>query len=104
MMRELELSTVRAAHVEILGDWRSRGVVVRLTLPASKNDSASFGVSRAHRCYCLERTNPMCPAHAVIDQLLLLSRLLPAKFDQGVPALDLPLFPGEGGLLWQRRP
>ena len=72
-------------------------MVVRLTLPASKNDSSAFGISRAHRCYCLERANPMCPAHSVIDQLLLLSRLFPTKFGSDGPAMDLPLFPDCAG-------
>merc|ERR1712020_97240 len=97
-MREMELATIRASHVEVIGDWRSRGVVVRLTLPASKNDSSAFGVSRAHRCFCLEQANPMCPAHAVIDQLLLLSRQLPGCFGPDGPSLDLPLFPDGAGL------
>ena len=97
MLRELELSTLRAAHVEIIGDWRSRGVTVRLTLPASKNDSAAIGTSRSHRCHCLHRACPMCPAHSVIDQVLLLSRIFPARFEEGSPALDLPLFPSASG-------
>ena len=67
MLRELELSTLRAAHIEILGDWRSGAVTVRLTLPASKNDAAAFGTSRAHRCHCLDRACTMCPAHSIID-------------------------------------
>merc|ERR1712020_837513 len=96
-MREMELATIRASHVEVIGDWRSRGVVVRLTLPASKNDSAAFGVSRAHRCFCLEHANYMCPAHAVIDQLLLLGRQLPGCFGPDGPALDVPLFPDGAG-------
>ena len=103
MLRELELATIRASHVEIVGDWRSRGVVVRLTLPASKNDSSAFGVSRSHRCHCLGRANPMCPAHSVIDQVLLLTRLLPDRFGRDGPDLDLPLFPGSAGSAVEKR-
>ena len=98
MLRELELSTVRAAHVEIIGDWRMRGVSVRLTLPASKTDAEAFGTSRSHRCHCLDRACVLCPAHAVIDQILLLCRSFPDRFGEGGPSLDLPLFPSASGL------
>merc|ERR1711994_431790 len=39
----------------------------------------------------------MCPAHAVIDQVLMLSRTLPDRFGEGGPSLDLPLFPSASG-------
>ena len=92
MMREVELATVRAAHVTLTGEWSRNTLGAKLSLPASKNDAAAFGADRAHRCHCLECANPMCPAHAVIDQHLLLSRQLPGSFGQDGPALGLPLF------------
>ena len=40
----------------------------------------------------------MCPAHAIIDQVLLLCRTFPERFGEAAPALDLPLFPSASGL------
>ena len=39
----------------------------------------------------------MCPAHSVIDQVLMLSRTFPDRFGEGGPSLDLPLFPSSSG-------
>ena len=73
-------------------------MTVRLTLPASKNDPAAFGTSRSRRCHCLDRPCTLCPAHSVIDQVLLLGRSFPDRFEEGGrPSLDLPLFPSALG-------
>ena len=97
MLREMEVSTVRAAHIEFEGDWRRPGLIARLTFPTSKNDPSAFGVTRSHRCHCSSRASALCPAHALVDQVLLLARTFPEKFVNGRPALDLPLFPSQGG-------
>ena len=100
MLREAELSTLRACHVELVGDWARAGLVVRLTLPTSKNDSAAFGMTRSHRCHCTTDALPMCPAHAIVDQLLLVARRFPSQFVEGRPTLDFPLFPdAQGGVV-----
>ena len=97
MMREMELSTVRAAHITFTGKWDKTSLGAQLVLPASKNDSAAFGAGRAHRCHCLGPVIPLCPAHAIADQILLLARLFPDRFVEGKPSLDLPLFPNLRG-------
>ena len=97
MLREVELSTVRAAHVEFTGCWTTSGLGVRLTLPASKNGPAALGASRAHRCHCIGRVLVNCPAHAVVRQFFWLRHAFPARFSNGVPDLDLVLFPDLAG-------
>ena len=97
MMREIELSTVRAAHISFTGDWGRTSLGARLVLPASKNGPAAFGAARAHRCHCLDAVTPLCPAHALAAQVLLLARLFPGHFVDGKPSLDLPLFPNLRG-------
>ena len=97
MMREVELATVRAAHVTITGEWSRNTLGAKLALPASKNDAAAFGADRAHRCHCVGSVTVMCPAHAAADQLRLLARAFPDRFVDGRPALDLPLFPSALG-------
>ena len=104
ILREMELSTVRACHIELEGSWRRPGLVARLTLPTSKNDSAAFGATRSHRCHCRARALTMCPAHALVDQILLLSRSFPGRFRDGKPDLDLPLFPDANGGAVQKEP
>ena len=47
MMREIELSTVRAAHVTFTGEWDRTSLGARLVLTASKNDPAAMGTARA---------------------------------------------------------
>merc|ERR1711884_45609 len=47
---------------------------------------------------------PMCPAHAVVDQVLLLARSFPDKFGVEGPALDLPLFPDAAGRPVEKEP
>ena len=93
MMCEVELSTVRAAHIQFTGAWNLTSLGAQLTLPASKNDPAALGAARAHRCHCIGSVVPMCPAHALADQVLLLARLFADRFVDGKPPLDLPLFP-----------
>ena len=39
----------------------------------------------------------MCPAHAVVDQLLLVARRFPSQFVEGRASLDFPLFPDARG-------
>ena len=93
LMREIELSTVRAGHLSL------HGGVVSLLLPASKTDTQAFGASRSHRCGCGQgQESPGCPYHAAWDQLLWLQRTFPSQFDRlGRPLRDLPLFPDELG-------
>ena len=93
LMREVELATLRATHAEFTGCWTTSGLGVRLTLPASKNDQAALGASRAHSCKCVRVVRPDCPAHAVAFQFMWLQRAFPARFTDGRPDLDLPLFP-----------
>ena len=97
LLREVELSTLRAAHVDIEGNWFGSQARVALSLPASKNDTAALGVARSHRCRCVGTVHQNCPVHAVVDQLLWLSRAFPGRFVDGVPNLDLPLFPDAAG-------
>ena len=106
MLREAELSTLRASHVELVGNWARAGLIVRLTLPTSKTDSAAFGMARSHRCHCRPGGGalPLCPAHAVVDQLLLISRRFPSRFAGGTPDLSIPLFPDVGGNAVEKAP
>ena len=96
-MREIELSTVRAAHAVVTGDWSRNTLGAKLTLPASKNDAAALGAARTHRCHCVGALTVMCPTHVVADQLRFLARVFPDRFVDGRPALDLPLFPNRQG-------
>ena len=105
MLREMELSTLRAASVAVRGSAFVCGsVVVSLTLPVSKTDQQAFGTTRSHRCRCTGPALPDCPAHAVLDQLLWLRRVFPRRHRKGVPALDLPLFPTLGGEVVEKGP
>ena len=97
LLREIELSTLRAGLVET--STTSTGLpVVALTLPASKSDQMARGVARGHRCRCQELSSPFaCPAHAVLDQLLFLKRQFPSQWAGTRAAPDLPLFPQRSG-------
>ena len=97
MMREVELSTMRAALVTLTGDWSRTSLGARLTLPASKNDAAALGAARAHRCHCLSAVLPLCPTHAIADQIAFLALTFPHRFRNGMPDFDLPLFPDAYG-------
>ena len=100
LLREVELSTLRAAHAEVVDVVAGGRPVVRLTLPASKTDQMALGSGRAHRCICTTDPGPGCPVHAVLDQLLWLRRTFPGRHVGGRPDLDLPLFPTpEGGVV-----
>ena len=90
LLREIELSTLRAALVEVR---ESSALVVYLHLPASKVDQQAIGVSRGHRCRCVSTPTPECPAHVVLDQLRLLQRQFPGRWTGQGPDRDLPLFP-----------
>ena len=91
LLREIELSGVRAAHAQIVP---GTPVVATLLLPASKTDVAAMGTARAHPCICgSSRPRPDCPVHALWDQLLCLQRRFPDLHAQGLPLPSLPLFP-----------
>ena len=97
LLREIEVSTVRARLAEV--SWSGDLLVVHITLPASKTDQRASGVSRGHRCRCAgAEYNVGCPAHVVLDQLLFLRRQFPARWRGGLPDWDLPLFPNFQGL------
>ena len=97
LLREVELSTVRASLVDT-SVTPSGLPVVALTLPASKSDQMARGVARSHRCRCQELAAPfVCPAHAVLDQLLFLKRQFPGQWVGDKVAPDLPLFPQRSG-------
>ena len=100
LTREVELSTARAAMVT-LEAVAGGGPIARWSLPASKNDPTALGTSRAHRCQCAAATggtaSPLCPVHAIWDQLLLLKKHFPSRWHDGKPRDDLPLFPTQLG-------
>ena len=105
LTREIELSTLRAAHVEVVGDWRWGGVRAKITLPASKNDQAALGTARGHLCRCSDWVLADCPVHTVLDQLCWLRRTFPSRFDaRGRPDLELPLFPTLSGGVVEKGP
>ena len=77
MMREMELSTLRASLVSL-----SSGPppTAKVELPATKADLGALGVARAHGCICLDGPpQPACPVHAVWDQVILLQALFPHR-------------------------
>jgi len=95
LMREVELSTARAAAVGLDKARRE----VSFYLPASKTDTQALGVRRAHRCSCPQggAPSPRCPFHAAWDQLLMLQRRFGSQFVDGSPSPELLLFPREDG-------
>ena len=95
LAREVELSTARAALVELDVDANGASVV-RWRLPASKNDQEATGVARAHGCAC-SGSLTSCPWHAARLQLQRLRARFPDRFDGDNPHLDLPLFPDVQG-------
>ena len=108
LCREVELSTARARMVELSKD--NFGVLIaKWHLPASKTDVEALGIARSHVCSCStpppwgstgQRT---CPAHIVMEQLLLLRRRFPDRFDADrLPDWDLPLFPTADGQVVQK--
>ena len=61
------------------------------------NDQAAMGVARAHVCRCHLDVAADCPVHSILDQWFWLRRAFPDRFVDGVPDLDLPLFPTARG-------
>jgi hypothetical protein len=93
LTREVELSTTRAALVELRGN-ESPDPTATWHLPASKADAVAVGCSRTHGCTCAGDIARGCPVHALWDQLLLLARRFPARWSEaGGFDWDLPLFP-----------
>ena len=72
-----------------------------LHLPASKTDQHAAGLSRSLSCCCPVRPSgkdrASCPVHCLVDHLLYLQHLFPARWREGVAAEDLPLFPTAPG-------
>ena len=101
MMREIELSNVKAAHVTFID---GHPLAAEILLPASKSDQAALGVRRTHCCVCSAAAfRPDCPVHALLDQFILLRRRHPGRFAGRTPDATLPLFPDEGGRPTQKR-
>ena len=95
LMREVEISTLRASLVTITA---GRILTATLTLPASKSDPAALGVKRTHACICRgSEYRKLCPVHALWDQALLLRREFPRAFIGDVPQKDFPMFPSAAG-------
>ena len=89
LLREMELSTTRALHVEIVPD-AARVEVIKWTLPASKNDPRAVGTTRCHACICGKNSpKTHCPVHSLLDQMWTLERAFPERFDQNG---ELPRF------------
>ena len=97
LTREIELSTTRAALVELRGN-RTSDPSVTWHLPASKADADAVGCSRTHGCTCTGGSTRGCPVHSLWDQLLLLKRRFPGRWSEsGGFDWDLPLFPDASG-------
>ena len=95
LLCEMELANVRARLVAVL---RGPALAVSIDLPASKADSAAQGAVRTHACICSRGALACdCPAHAVLDQLLVLRGFFPSRFVEGLPDSELPLFPTPRG-------
>jgi len=95
MMRETELANTRALLAKVTAHG---GTIGELTLPATKTDAQALGATSAHGCTCgLGSPRADCPAHALWDQLLFLTKRFPSRFRQGVPDASLPLFPTAAG-------
>ena len=91
MMREVELSTLRAQLVTL---ELTSTPAVSIQLPATKSDTAALGVTRAHACIC-EAGAPriLCPLHVAWDQRLLLQHLAGQRSQQGPLPANLTFFP-----------
>jgi len=81
MLREIELSSLRASLVEatLAADRTPR---VLMHIPASKTDQAAVGAARSHGCGCSRGgpVSPGCPAHAAWDQLPHSQRRFPEQW------------------------
>ena len=93
LCREIELANARAMLVEFSGT--GRGLIASLHLPASKTDQLALGVARSLRCSCGARA--ACPVHTLVDHLLFLQAVFPARWVAGVAEVSLPLFPSASG-------
>ena len=102
LLREVEVSTARAAHVTVTGTGERPGAVATVTLPVSKTDAQALGTTRSHRCACLGSASPGCPVHSLLDQLGWLQDAFPRSFLRGKPSLDLPLFPRPDGTVVEK--
>ena len=99
MLREIEAAAARASHVdlvtsEVLGEAR-----VHWSLPASKTDQAALGVNRSHGCLCVDKADPLCPAHAAWDHHRRLLLRFGVKGEHGNLELPegFPFFPNAQG-------
>jgi hypothetical protein len=97
LCREVELSTARAAFIELAG-FGSEAPTVTWHLPASKADPGAMGTSRTHSCSCDVDASAGCPVHAIWDQVLALQRTFPGRWSRKSGFdWDLPLFPDLSG-------
>jgi len=94
MLRELEISSALVRHVSVDAGSQS----IEWNLPASKTDVKALGKTRRWGCVCAGGLAEPCPAHAVIDQLRLLTGLFGARFGPG-----MPLFPTVTGNVADKR-
>ena len=95
MLREVELSTLRACLVSL--DFAAPPVVA-MQLPASKSDTSALGVSRAHARICGQGPpRPDCPTHAAWDQRLVLDRFFGGSLRVNAAGRDFPFFLSEQG-------
>lgn len=67
MLREIEFSNAKLAHLTLIGDE------VQLTLPLHKTDSYGRLTTRSLRCCCWIRRSTLCPWHAAERHLVRVS-------------------------------
>ena len=96
LMREIELSTTRAALLSFKGSVEDE-LAVTWSLPASKTDQQAVGALRTHGCACGSPRKAGCVYHALRRQVERLQRLFPQRFTDGEADMDLPLFPDVEG-------
>ena len=96
MLREIEAANVLVEHVQLIEDAGNGTPKVVLELPVSKTDQRALGAVRSHGCCCSDGFDPLCPAHAAWDQLLLLRRCF-GHGKAGVLSGGLPFFPNLKG-------
>jgi hypothetical protein len=99
LLREVELSSTRAALVEVWPTGDEGKPKVTWALPASKTDQRACGTVRSHGCCCSDQAKPRpdCPAHAAWDHLLFLKRTFPEGWCGDVPPPHLAMFPDAAG-------
>jgi hypothetical protein len=97
LTREIEISTARAALLELRGN-HSGSPTMTWHLPATKTDPEAVGCARTHGCTCVGGLSGRCPVHALWDQLLVLKRRFPAEWSSTTGfSWSLPLFPDSTG-------